>query len=125
MAAADVVVLALIDPGCSPQLVVGSHQRGVTVGRLALECRRLRAALERIEEQHKLRRRQLLARLEPVVEHDDRRYLLRPVDAIAAGKTRRKRPAPERKPTVPFDPPGALLDRVVGRPPRHRLPEED
>ena len=61
----------------------------------------------------------------PVVEHDDRRYVLRPVDAIAAGKTRRKRPAPERKPTVPFDPPGALLDRVVGRPPRHRPPEED
>jgi putative transposase len=61
----------------------------------------------------------------PVVEHDDRRYLLRPVDAVAAGKTRRKRPSPERKTTVPFDPSGALLDRVVGRPPRHRAPEED
>jgi hypothetical protein len=31
----------------------------------------------------------------PVVEHDGRRYVLRPVDAIAAGKARRKRPAPE------------------------------
>ncbi len=58
----------------------------------------------------------------PVVEHDGRRYVLRPVDAVAAGKTRRKPPAPPR-PTVPFDPPGALLDRVAGRPPRHR-PEE-
>jgi hypothetical protein len=61
----------------------------------------------------------------PVVEHDDRRYVLRPVDAVAAGKTRRKRPALERETTVPFDPPGALLDRVAGRPPRHRAPEED
>ena len=28
----------------------------------------------------------------PVVEHDGRRYVLRPVDAVAAGKTRRKPP---------------------------------
>jgi len=61
----------------------------------------------------------------PVVEHDRRRYVLRPVDPVAAGKTRRKRPVPERSATVPFDPPGALLDRLVGRPRRHRLPEED
>jgi transposase InsO family protein len=62
----------------------------------------------------------------PVVEYDDRRYVLRPVDAVAAGKTRRRRPPPlERETTVPFDPPGAMLDRVVGRPPRHRAPEED
>ena len=61
----------------------------------------------------------------PVVEHDGRRYVLRPVDVVAAGKTRRKPPAPPAPPTptVPFDPPGALLDRLVGRPPRHR-PEE-
>jgi putative transposase len=65
---------------------------------------------------------------EPVVEHDDHRYVLRPVDAVAAGKTRRKRPArdpDDTKDTVPFDPAGALLDRLVGRPPRHRAPEED
>jgi transposase InsO family protein len=65
---------------------------------------------------------------EPVVEHDGRRYVLRPVDVVAAGKTRRKRPAPEpdgTEDTVPFDPAGALLDRLVGRPPRHRGPEED
>lgn len=61
----------------------------------------------------------------PVVEHDERRYVLRPVDPIAAGKTRRKPPAPERKTTVPFDPPGALLDRLAGRPPRHRPPEDN
>ena len=61
----------------------------------------------------------------PVVEHDNRRYVLRPVDPVAAGKMRRKRPAPELSATVPFDPPGALLDRLVGRPARHRLPEED
>jgi putative transposase len=61
----------------------------------------------------------------PVVEHDGRRYVLRPVDAVAAGKTRRNRtpPAPAT-PTVPFDPPGTLLDRLAGRPPRHR-PQED
>ena len=50
-------------------------------------------------------------------------------DAIAAGKLRRKRPAPkpddDTEDTVPFDPAGALLDRLVGRPPRHRDPEED
>ena len=66
---------------------------------------------------------------EPVVEHDGRRYVLRPVDAIAAGKLRRKRPAPkpddDTEDTVPFDPAGALLDRLVGRPPRHRAHEED
>jgi hypothetical protein len=61
----------------------------------------------------------------PVVEHDERRYVLRPVDAVAAGKTPRRRPALEREATVPFDPPGAMLDRVAGRPPRHRAPEED
>jgi hypothetical protein len=58
----------------------------------------------------------------PFVEHDGRHYVLRPVDAVAAGKTRRKPPAPPA-PTVPFDPPGALLDRVAGRPPRHRAEE--
>ncbi|MGE5185514.1 MAG: DDE-type integrase/transposase/recombinase [Acidobacteriota bacterium] len=60
----------------------------------------------------------------PFVEYDGRRYVLRPVDPVAAGKTRRKPPAPP-PPTVPFDPAGALLDRVAGRPPRHRPTEED
>jgi transposase InsO family protein len=61
----------------------------------------------------------------PVVEHDDRHYPLRPVDPVAAGKTRRKRPVPKRTTSVSFDPPGALLDRAAGRTPRHLPPEED
>jgi putative transposase len=62
----------------------------------------------------------------PVVEHDGRRYVLHPVDVIAAGKTRRARPAAAsaQTTTVPFDPAGALLDRLAGRAPRH-LSEED
>jgi transposase InsO family protein len=60
----------------------------------------------------------------PSIEHDGRRYVLRPVDAVAAGKTRRARSAAAPSaPAVPFDPPGALLDRLVGRPPRHRAKE--
>ena len=66
---------------------------------------------------------------QPVVEHDGRRHVLRPFDEIAAGKLRRNRPAPEpdddAEATVPSDPAGALLDRLVGPPPRHRAPEED
>ena len=61
----------------------------------------------------------------PVVEHDGRRYTLRPVDAVAAGKTRRKPPAPTSVSRTAFDPPGALLDQLVGRPPRHGNDEED
>lgn len=61
----------------------------------------------------------------PVVEHDGRRYALRAVDAVAAGKTRRKPRVAPRAKTVPFDPAGALLDRFAGRPPRHRDPEEE
>lgn len=60
----------------------------------------------------------------PVVEHDGHRYVLRPVDAIAAGKLRRKPREVSRAPRVPFDPAGALLDQYAGRPPRHRDPEE-
>ena len=60
----------------------------------------------------------------PVVEHDGHRYVLRAVDAIAAGKRRRKKRAPDREASVPFDPAGALLDQFAGRPPRHRNPEE-
>lgn len=60
----------------------------------------------------------------PVVEHDGRRYTLRPVDAVAAGKTRRKPPTPSSAPRTAFDPPGALLDKLVGRAPRHTDGEE-
>jgi putative transposase len=63
----------------------------------------------------------------PVVEHDGCRYMLRPVDPVAAGKVRRTRPAPasDQTTTVPFDPAGALLDHLVGRSPRHHASEED
>ena len=53
----------------------------------------------------------------PVVEHNGRRYVLHPVDAVAAGKTRRPRPVATwgETITVPYDPAGALLDRLAGR----------
>lgn len=60
----------------------------------------------------------------PIVEHDGHRYTLHAVDAIAAGKTRRKPRSPAPDSHVSFDPAGALLDRFAGRPPRHRPPEE-
>jgi hypothetical protein len=60
----------------------------------------------------------------PVVEHDGRRYTLRPVDAVAAGRTRRKPRQVTSSTSTPFDPAGALLDRYVGRPPRHADGEE-
>jgi len=63
----------------------------------------------------------------PVVEYDGHRYALRPVDAVAAGKTRRTRGETSAAPTsrkTAFDPAGALLDRFAGRPPRHGGGEE-
>ena len=53
------------------------------------------------------------------VLHDGRRYTLRAVDAVRAGKTKRVRPTSTKAPAVAFDPAGALLDRVAGRRPRH------
>jgi transposase InsO family protein len=56
----------------------------------------------------------------PWVEHQDRAYVLRPVDPVANG---RRRPPRKPKPgidAVDFDPPGVLLDRMLRRPPRHR-----
>jgi putative transposase len=61
---------------------------------------------------------------DPVALHDGHRYVLRPVDAVAASRTRRRRPAELPPPTVPFDPAGALLDRAAGRRRRRRRPEE-
>jgi len=65
----------------------------------------------------------LVSAAAPVALHDGHRYPLRPLDAVAASRTRRRReslPAP----SIPFDPAGALLDQAAGRRPRHR-PEED
>jgi len=64
----------------------------------------------------------------PWVEHDGQRFIARPVDPVAnarAPRTRLAEPRDPSRPPVPFDPPGALLDRAAGRPPRHRLPKED
>jgi hypothetical protein len=61
----------------------------------------------------------------PWVEHDGRRYPLHPVDPVRNARRRRvpRRPPAPDAPTptapVPFDPPGALLDRAAGRRPRH------
>lgn len=57
---------------------------------------------------------------EPVALHDGHRYPLRPVDPVAASRTRRRRRGEAPTPTIPFDPAGALLDKAAGRRPRHR-----
>jgi len=54
----------------------------------------------------------------PWIEHEGKRLLLRPVDAV--GNSRRKRavvrvPRDQPSTAVAFDPPKALLDRAVGR----------
>ncbi|MGB7589023.1 MAG: DDE-type integrase/transposase/recombinase, partial [Solirubrobacterales bacterium] len=56
----------------------------------------------------------------PFVEHDGKRFVLRPVDAQANAKKKRRRAQSPIAPSLPFDPPGALLDRAAGRPPRHK-----
>jgi transposase InsO family protein len=57
----------------------------------------------------------------PWVEHDDKHLPLRPVDPLANARRGRPPAAPPvpKLTLVPFDPPGALLDRAAGRPPRH------
>jgi hypothetical protein len=51
----------------------------------------------------------------PWIEHDDRIYALIPVDPVANGKTRRRRPPKPGIDAVDFDPVEVLLDRVMGR----------
>lgn len=60
----------------------------------------------------------------PWVEHEDRRLPLHPVDPIKNARRRRTSPPSQPSPTIPFDPPGALLDRAVGRTPRKRDHEQ-
>ena len=52
----------------------------------------------------------------PWIEHEEKRFLLAPVDAVRNARRTRKPPtdAPARART-PFDPPRALLDRSLGR----------
>lgn len=52
----------------------------------------------------------------PWVEHDDQAYRLRPVDPVANGKRKRKKPAPGID-AVDFDPATVLLDRALRRRP--------
>jgi transposase InsO family protein len=57
----------------------------------------------------------------PVVEHEGKSLPLHRADPVR--NARRKRPARRadaKKRAVPFDPPGALLDRAAGRKPRHK-----
>ena len=57
----------------------------------------------------------------PWVEHEDQRLALRAVDPKANGKAKRAPRPPRTKgvDSVPFDPAEAVLDRFVGRKPRH------
>lgn len=51
----------------------------------------------------------------PWVEHEDRRFALRPVDAVANGRRKRRKPKPGVD-AVDFDPVEALIDDAMGRP---------
>lgn len=53
----------------------------------------------------------------PWIEHEDRIYALRPVDAVANGRHKRKKPKPGLD-AVDFDPVDVLLDHAMGRLPR-------
>jgi putative transposase len=68
----------------------------------------------------------------PWVEHNGKRLPLFPIDPVANAR----RPRPPRGPddrragapggtAVPFDPPGALLDRAAGRKPRHARDDDE
>lgn len=56
----------------------------------------------------------------PWVEHDGRRYNLRPVDPVANGRLRKKRKPKPGVNAVDFDPPGVLLERMLRKPPRYQ-----
>lgn len=61
----------------------------------------------------------------PWVEHEGKRLPLHPVDAVAnAARKRPRRRAGAGAPAshIPFDPPGALLDRAAGRKPENDTP---
>lgn len=56
----------------------------------------------------------------PWVEHEDKTLALHPVDPRKNARQRRPRKTAARGiDAVPFDPPGALLDRALGRKPKH------
>jgi transposase InsO family protein len=56
----------------------------------------------------------------PWIEHESKRLALHPVDPRKNARIKRSRKtAPRGIDAVPFDPPGALLDRALGRKPKH------
>jgi putative transposase len=60
--------------------------------------------------------------LQPWVEYQQKRYALRPVDPKANAHRKRRQLPDQDAPTVPFDPPQALLDKAMrrNRPARRR-----
>lgn len=52
---------------------------------------------------------------DPWIEHEDQRFELRPVDPVANGRRKEPNHRERRGLDVPFDPPGALLDKMLGR----------
>jgi putative transposase len=56
----------------------------------------------------------------PWLEHEGKRLPLYPVDPVANARRRRQHHSATPQPSVPFDPPGALLDQAVGRAPRRK-----
>jgi hypothetical protein len=52
---------------------------------------------------------------DPWIEHEDQRFELRIVDPIANGKRKEQAHRERRGLDVPFDPPGALLDKMLGK----------
>ena len=57
----------------------------------------------------------------PWIEHNGKRFVLHPVDPPKNGKRKRQPDAAQTpaQSSIPFDPPTALLDRLLGRPPAH------
>jgi putative transposase len=56
----------------------------------------------------------------PWIEHEGKCLPLYPVDPVANARRRRQHHSTTPQPSVPFDPPGALLDQAVGRTPRRK-----
>lgn len=52
---------------------------------------------------------------DPWIEHEEQRFELRPVDPVANGRRKEPNHRERRGLDVPFDPPGALLDKMLGR----------
>ena len=71
--------------------------------------------------------RSMLDRSEPPwIEHGGRNFTLCKVNPVNNGRRARSPKSPRKpKTSIPFDPPSAMLDRSVGRPPRYRNTKGD